>query len=189
MTLTAVRVNCFSWIISRTALCCMYRCTGVYDINACTNSTSNVNQDYPRSNFRALFRDSVNFRIVNSGEQWLLFYSDESLKRAIIQEVDITLVSVIDVDLLLCANDVKSFVCKWANVSPTNQRCDQEKTDFRIYFKNDELNVSGINLFLQFIRYTQHVYTYGMRRNKHNIHTYYRTRLFWLQNDNVKEKI
>ena len=40
---------------------------------------------------------------------------------------------------------------------------------------------------LQFVRYTQHIYTYDMRRNKHNIQTYYRTRLFWLNNDNDKE--
>jgi len=40
---------------------------------------------------------------------------------------------------------------------------------------------------LQFIRYTQHMYTYDMRRNKHNIHTYYRTRLFWSKNNNDKE--
>ena len=26
-----------------------------------------------------------------------------------------------------------------------------------------------------------------MRRNKHNIQIYYRTRLFWLKNDNDKE--
>ena len=41
---------------------------------------------------------------------------------------------------------------------------------------------------IQFIRYTQHIYTYEMRRNKHNIQTYYRTRLFGLKNDNDKEK-
>ena len=29
--------------------------------------------------------------------------------------------------------------------------------------------------FIHFIRYTQHVYTSDMRRNKHNIQTYYRT--------------
>ena len=40
---------------------------------------------------------------------------------------------------------------------------------------------------VQFIRYTQHMYTYDMRRNKHNIQTYDRTRLFWLKNDNDKE--
>ena len=40
---------------------------------------------------------------------------------------------------------------------------------------------------LQFVRYTQHMYTFDMRRNKHNIHTYYRIRLFWLKNDNDKE--
>ena len=40
---------------------------------------------------------------------------------------------------------------------------------------------------VQCIRYTQHVYTYDMRRNTHNIQTYYRTRLFWLKNDNDKE--
>jgi len=31
------------------------------------------------------------------------------------------------------------------------------------------------------------MYKYDMRRNKHNIQTYYRTRLFWLKNDNDKE--
>jgi len=31
------------------------------------------------------------------------------------------------------------------------------------------------------------MYTYDMRRNKHNIQTYDRTRLFWLKNDNDKE--
>ena len=31
------------------------------------------------------------------------------------------------------------------------------------------------------------MYTYDMRRNKHNIQTYYRTRLFWLKNDNNNE--
>ena len=31
------------------------------------------------------------------------------------------------------------------------------------------------------------MYTYDMRRNKHNIQTYYRTRLFWLKNGNDKE--
>ena len=40
---------------------------------------------------------------------------------------------------------------------------------------------------LQFVRYTQHIHTYDMRRNKHNIQTYYRTRLYWLKNDNDKE--
>jgi len=40
---------------------------------------------------------------------------------------------------------------------------------------------------LQFVRYTQHMYTFDMRRNKHNIHTYYRIRRFWLKNDNDKE--
>ena len=29
--------------------------------------------------------------------------------------------------------------------------------------------------FIHFIRYTQHIYTSDMRRNKHNIQTYYRT--------------
>jgi len=32
------------------------------------------------------------------------------------------------------------------------------------------------------------MYTDDMRRIKHNIQTYYRTRLFWLKNDNDKEK-
>ena len=32
------------------------------------------------------------------------------------------------------------------------------------------------------------MYTYDMRTNKHNIQTYYRTRLFWLKNDNNKKK-
>ena len=32
------------------------------------------------------------------------------------------------------------------------------------------------------------MYTDGMRRIKHNIQTYYRTRLFWFKNDNDKEK-
>ena len=31
------------------------------------------------------------------------------------------------------------------------------------------------------------MYIYDMRRNKHNIQTYYRTRLFRLKNDNDKE--
>ena len=31
------------------------------------------------------------------------------------------------------------------------------------------------------------MYTFDMRRNKHDIRTYYRTRLFWLKNDNGKE--
>ena len=31
------------------------------------------------------------------------------------------------------------------------------------------------------------MYTYDMRRNKHNIKTYYRTRLFWSKNNNDKE--
>jgi len=32
----------------------------------------------------------------------------------------------------------------------------------------------------------QHMYVHDMRRNKHNIQTYYRTRLFWLKSDNEK---
>ena len=32
------------------------------------------------------------------------------------------------------------------------------------------------------------MYADGMRRIKHNIQTYYRTRLFWLKNDKDKEK-
>ena len=32
------------------------------------------------------------------------------------------------------------------------------------------------------------MYTDGMRRIKHNIQTYYRTRLFWFKNDNDKER-
>ena len=42
---------------------------------------------------------------------------------------------------------------------------------------------------LQFVRYTQHIHTYDMRRNKHNIQTYYRIRLLGLKNDNDKENI
>jgi len=39
---------------------------------------------------------------------------------------------------------------------------------------------SHVSVF-SFIRYTQHMYTYDMRRNKHNIQTYYGTRLFGLK--------
>jgi len=38
------------------------------------------------------------------------------------------------------------------------------------WYFNEEFTV------VQFIRYTQHIYTYDMRRNKHNTQTYYRTR-------------
>ena len=59
--------------------------------------------------------------------------------------------------------------------------------DKQLFELRTDTHVCSVLCLVKFIRYTQHMYTYDMRRNKHTIQTYYRTRLFWLKNDNDKE--
>ena len=75
------------------------------------------------------------------------------------------------------------YWCKLLQMSDTRY----PKSCNKMLMLHDNIGRTNWVTVLQFIRYTQHMYTYDMRRNKHNIHTYYRTRLFWSKNNNDKE--
>jgi len=77
--------------------------------------------------------------------------------------------------------------CSNATLSVHGREQSSRKVGTFAKIKNQSKVFVEIYYSLQFIRYTQHMYTYDMRRNKHNIQTYYRARLFWLNNDNDRE--